>query len=182
MKSFIAFSIAFLTSILLAAQSAPSTPIPKLVKKTIGQSGCSAYCPEGMPDFELSQSEDSSDVYTSEIEVNGFFYSCIAVKFKEPFTDSSPEELEALLMSYLEYLEDQFKVIWTAGAGNGHLLESAPDARGVLNYWKDIEGTQFAVKGWVSQKALGVMILYGEEEYPNLNLQQMYLNGFRFEK
>ena len=146
----------------------------------IGQSGCSAYFPEGMPDFELSKSEDGADVYTSEVAVDGFMFGCIAVKFVEPFTDSSPEEMEGLLISYMEYLKSHFEITASAGVGKGHTLESSPDARGVLDYWEDAEKTQFAVKGWVNQRALGVMIIYGPIEYPNFNLQQMYLDGFRF--
>lgn len=169
-----------LLPILLTAQTTSTVKVPRLSKMAIGQSGCAAYFPEGMPEFELSKSEDGSDVYTSEVEVDGFLFGCIAVKFGETFTDSSPEDMEALLISYMEFLQGNFGVTASAGVGKGHTLESAPDARGVIDYWEDAAGVQYAVKGWVNQQALGIMVIYGPKEYPHFNLQQMYLDGFRF--
>ena len=180
MKSFATLLAALILPMLLSAQSEETVKVPRLSKMAIGQSGCAAYFPEGMPEFELSKSEDGADVYTSDMEVDGFRFACITVKFVEPFTDSSPEELEELLIGYLEYLQSQFDIASSAGVGRGHTLESAPDARGVLDYWEDSEETQYAVKGWINQRALGIMLIYGESEYPHFNLQQMYLDGFRF--
>ena len=182
MKSFATLFAALLFPIILSAQSEETVKVPRLSKMDIGQSGCAAYFPEGMPDFELSKSEDGADVYTSDMEVDGFRFACITVKFTEPFTDSEPDELEELLIGYLEYLQTQFEITSSAGVGLGHTLESAPDARGVLDYWEDGEGTQYAVKGWINQKAIGIMISYGPGEYPHFNLQQMYLDSFRFGK
>lgn len=178
----VATCIAFLfLPFLLAAQTEATVKVPRLSKTAIGESGCSAYFPEGMPDFELTKSEDGSDVYTGEVEVDGgYLFSCITVKFGEPFTDSSPEEMEELLISYMEFLQTNFEITDAAGVGKGHTLESDPDARGVIDYWDDDEGIHFAVKGWVNQKALGIMLIYGKGEYPHFNLQQMYLDGFRF--
>jgi hypothetical protein len=180
MKSFATLLAALILPILLSAQTEGSLKNPRLSKKEIGQSGCSAYFPEGMGDFELSKSEDGADVYTGEVAVDGFSFACIAVKFSEPFTDSSPEEMEQLLISYMDYLKGQFSITASAGVGRGHTLESTPDARGVIDYWEDAESTQYAVKGWANQRAIGIMVLYGPTEYPHFNLQQMYLDGFRF--
>jgi len=166
---------AFLPVFLLA-----QTDVPRLSKMPIGESGCSAYFPSGMPAFEASKSEDGADVYTSEMEVGEYRFGCIAVKFSEPFSDSSPEELEELLISYMDYLKEQFGITSSAGYGKGHLQEGLPDVRGVLDYWQDAEKTQFAIKGWVNQHYLGIMFVYGATEYPIFNVQQMYLDGFRF--
>ncbi len=65
----------------LVSQTEASTKVPRLVKKAIGESGCYAYFPAGMGDFELSKSEDGADVYTGEVAVDGFRFACIAVKF-----------------------------------------------------------------------------------------------------
>ena len=164
----------------LAAQTEETVKVPRLTKMAIGQSGCSAYFPQGMPDFNLSKSEDSSEVYTSEVEVDGYLFSCITVKFGMPFTDTAPEDLETLLISYMDFLKTNFNITTSAGVGRGHTLESAPDARGVIDFWEDADSLHYAVKGWVNEKYLGIMFIYGEDDYPHLNLQQMYLDGFRF--
>ncbi|MCC6722907.1 MAG: hypothetical protein IT258_00255 [Saprospiraceae bacterium] len=154
--------------------------VPRLSKMAIGQSGCYGYFPAGMSEFTPSKSEDGADVYTGEAEVDGFHFACITVKFAEPFTDSSPEEMEELLISYMAFLQEQFGITTSAGVGRGHTLETAPDARGVIDYWEGADSVQYAVKGWVNPKALAIMMIYGATEYPIFNLQQMYLDGFRF--
>ncbi len=146
----------------------------------IGQSGCSAYFPEGMPEFTLQKSEDGADVYTSELDVDGYLFGCITVRFTEPFSDSSPEELEDLLIGYLDYLEESFDIYDSVGVGRGHTLECCPSARGVIDYWDDLDDNHFAVKGWINQNNIGILFIAGEGDYPHFNLQQMYLDGFRF--
>lgn len=180
MKNFAVLFIALVLPSLFLAQSESKAKIPRLSKMDIGISGCTGYFPEDMPEFEMTKSDDGSDVFTSEIEVDGYFFACITVKFGEPFSDSTPDDMEALLVSYLEYLQSQFGITTSAGAGKGHTLETDPDARGVLDYWEDANHTQYAVKGWVNSKYIGIMLLYGPAEYPHFNLQQMYLDGFRF--
>jgi len=157
------------------AQSAP-----RLEKKVIGNSGCFGYFPKDMPDFEVSYSEDGAAVFTSEIEVGEHNFSCITVKFKDPFVDSDREDMQELLISYLDFLQSQFGVTGTAGYGKGHTLESNPNATGILDYWEDADGLQYAVKGWVDQSYMGINFIYGKEDYPFFSLQEMFLNGFRF--
>ena len=133
-----------------------------------------------MPEFELSKSEDDAEVYTSDLELDGFRFASVSVKFSEAFTDAEPEDLEDLLISYLDYLKEKFEIEDAAGYGRGHTLESASDAIGVLDYWEDGDGLHYAVKGWINPKYIGIMFIYGEGDYPHFNVQQMYLDGFRF--
>lgn len=168
-------ALAFFPVFLLA-----QTDVPRLSKMPIGESGCSAYFPEGMPAFEASKSEDGADVYTAEMQLGNYTFGCIAVKFSEPFSDASPDDMEELLLGYLNYLQEQFEITSSAGYGTGHVQEGLPDVRGVIDFWEDDDGFKHAVKGWVNQKYLGIMYIGGYEDYPNFNVQQMYLDGFRF--
>lgn len=172
-----------LTAVFVAgfSQETPtSSKVPRLNKTGIGQSGCAAYLPAEMPEFTLAKSEDGSDVYTSEAIVDSFAFGCITVRFAETFANASAEELEELLISYLEFLKSLFEITGATGYGKGHTQESAPDARGVIDYWKDGAGRQYVVKGWINPQCIGILYIGGAGEYPHFNLQQMYLDGFRF--
>lgn len=175
------FAILLVLAVLPFALLSQETKAPRLEKTAIGSSGSSAYLPANMPEFELSYSEDKAEVYTSEIEIDSFAFGCIAVKFAEPFTDSDPEEMETLLISYLDFLKGAFEITGAAGYGRGHTMDTHPDARGVLDYWEDAQKVQYVVKGWVNQRNLGILYIAGPREYPYFNLQQLYLNGWRFE-
>lgn len=153
--------------------------VPRLQRTNIGTTGLSAYLPVGFPEFAVAPSEDGSRVHTGELAQGGFVYGAIGLRFAAPLEDG-PESWEQLLISYLDFLKAQLGVTGAAGYGLGHRLESEPSARGVIDYWEDASGTQYAIKGWVTQTHLAVLFIAGPAEYPVLTAQQLYLDGIRF--
>lgn len=158
---------------------APAPAIPRLSRQEIADCGCALYAPPGMSFDPPTLSQDGSRVWQGQVELNGWRYGIIAVRFAEPQTASSPAELEDMLVSYLQFLQSQLGVRASAGVGRGHTRPDNPGARGVIDYWQDAEGRSWAVKGWVDAQHLAVLTLSGNGEYPWFNLQQMYLDGFR---
>jgi hypothetical protein len=152
--------------------------IPHFEKLPIGDSGCFGYFP-GDPQFETTFSEDSSKVYTGEVSTDSFNYFAICVKLSLVLNDAKEEQI-GLLESYMDYLQQAFDITASAGYGEGHTLDGYPAVSGVIDYWTDIDGYQWAVKGWVNAQFLVVMGIYGSGEYPYFNAQQMYFNGIRF--
>lgn len=155
--------------------------IPRFQKVSISTSGCTAYMPSVPEAFSQSFSPDSSVVYQGECTFDGFEFGVIAVKFHLP-VGGSDKDKEDLLVSYMDYLKGEFKVKASAGYGRGHHLDSEPSAVGVIDYWKDQQGGEIAVKAWINGELIGFLYLSGKTEYPNFNVQQLFLNGFRFPK
>ncbi len=160
---------------LLSAQVA----VPRFAKYDVAETGCKVYLPGDPGEFELTLSEDKSEVYTAEVTHEDYNFAVIVVKFSEPIGDATDDKND-MMTSYLDFLQKQFAVTDAAGYGLGHTLESAPDAVGVIDYWEDSDGLQYAVKSWCDGNFLAVLVLYGSEEYPYLTAQEMFLNGFRF--
>lgn len=163
---------------LLSAQI--SQPIPRLAKTPIGKTGCYAYLPDSKTErkFELTYSPDSAKVYTGDFKEGDFNFAVILVVLNAKL--STYQEKEDMLIGYLDYLQTTFGVVNATGYGKGHLLASSPNATGILDYWEDGDGNKWAVKAWADENKLGVMMLYGPKEYPYFNVQQMFLDGFRF--
>jgi len=157
--------------------AAPS--VPRFVRTNLGDLGVSAYLPRGFPSFEASKSEDGSEMRVGELVDGGFVFSCIAVRFKDPM-EGTGDQLEELLISYLNHLQTVFEVVDSTGYGRGYTLESDPAARGVLDYWQDSEERDIAVMGWITPTHIIVLTIGGKGEYPHFNAQQMYLRGARF--
>jgi hypothetical protein len=166
--------------LLVAAVGFGQNPIPRLSKIPIGDSGCSAYFPAGLETFELSYSEDSSKVYTGEIYASNYVFGTITIKFAQPITADEEMYFDTLAIGYLEFLRTVFEITSYAGIGSGHTLESNPNAKGYIDYWEDVEGDKWAVKAWIDGNYLSVMYIAGDIDNMNFNLQQMFLNGFRF--
>ncbi len=166
------FLVVFITTV--------SAQVPRFTKYQINETGRYAYFPEDPGTVEPVMSDDGSDVYTYEVEFENTFYGTIMVDFTDDaFKENSKEEMEEVLISYLDYLQGAFSITETAGYGKGHTLESNPDAVGVLDYWEDATGEPWVIKGWVDQNSLAVMYMYSTE-LPAQGIQDVFLNGFRF--
>lgn len=174
-KLFLTLYIAFFTLYNQAQET-----FPRMVKQDIGTSGCQAYFPGTVESFELSYSEDGASVYTGEIEVNGYNFATITVKFANPIPDRAGVVWDGLVDSYLTFLQQQFSITESVGLGKGHSLESHPIAKGYLDYWEDADGIQYVIKVWMDENYMGILFIYGDINQFNFNIQQVFLNGFRF--
>jgi hypothetical protein len=161
------------------AAPAPA-PAPRIEKQAIGECGCSAYAPPGLTFEPPSKSPDGADVWTGSTFVDGWEFGVIAVKFADAGFGADVD-LEALAEGYMEYLKGTLEITSAAGFGRGHTLESNPAAKGIIDFWKDAEGDEFAVKSWIDQKRLAVLFVAGPGAYPVPTVQQLFLDGFRFE-
>jgi hypothetical protein len=177
------FKACIITLLLLAGfqTAAFAQKAPRFTKTPVGDSGASVYLP-GLPvDQTVSYSPDSSKVYTMEaIDTSqgaSYRFGVIVVNLNGVDLKDMEEEM---LTQYMDYLKDMFGVKQSAGYGKGHTLDTHPTAKGVLDYWLDAEETHWVVKGWAAESTLFVMFIYGPEDYPNVNVAQLYLNGARF--
>lgn len=179
MKLFFVVTLMFL-SLIGFAQETEEFHAPRYVKQAISESGVSLYLPQSDDiGLEKSFSDDSSEVYTMDVEESGYHYAGIVVKLNGTILETY-EDREAMLINYMDFLKTAFTITEVAGYGKGHILESAPGAVGEIDYWYD-EENQWAVKGWATQTHLVILMLYGADEYPNFTSQQMFLDGVRFD-
>lgn len=179
MKPFFVVTLLFL-SFFGSAQETEEFHAPRYVKQAISESGVSLYLPQSDDiGLEKSLSDDSSEVYTMDVEEGGYHYAGIVVKLNGTILETY-EDREAMLINYMDYLKSVFNILEVAGYGKGHTLESASDAVGVIDYWHDGED-EWAVKGWATKTHIVILMLYGADEYPNFTSQQMFLDGVRFE-
>ncbi len=184
MKYFFLNAFIYLTFSVLSQETKEYT-VPRMEKKEIMSSGTSAYFPKiQTSDFEstytenLTLSPDSAKVYIANTNFEDFDFTVILVQFNG-LTMNTSEEKEYLLISYLDYLQQSLEITGAAGYGKGHTSSHNPTALGVIDYWTDGEET-IAVKGWIVENQLAVMLLSGKVEYPYFNIQEMFLNGIRF--
>lgn len=148
-----------------------------LKKYPVAQTGCTVYmfCDPGK--FEISYSEDSSEVYAGECIKDGFTHGLICVVLKDSVGIN--EDAEGLLESYLDFLKSQFKIRDAAGYGKGMHLKDRDDIIGIIDYWQAEDKSQYAIQGWTDGKIIAVLYVNGMEQ-PDLNKQKIFFNGFRF--
>jgi hypothetical protein len=146
-------------------------------KYPIGASGCSAYFFSDPGQANVSFSPDSSTVYTIESQdTEGITYSIIVIDLSIELME---EEIEPMLISYVDYLKEQFGVTASVGYGKGHRLGSYDKARGVIDFWNTKED-DVAVKAWGDPNFLSVMMVFSERGKDVTNKSQAFFNGFRF--
>lgn len=167
-----------LFALFAAASLFAQDTIPRFKKIPVQKSGCFMYAPDTLQ-FDLSYSDDSSAVYTGEWIIGDHRFAAIIVDLNN-VTFESKEEKEDLLMSYMDFLQSSFEITDAVGYGKGHTLENDPTAIGVIDYWMDASADEWAVKGWINDDYIAVLMIYGAGQYPHHSIQEMYLNGIRF--
>ena len=148
-----------------------------LKKYDITGSGCSVYsfCDPGK--FEMTLSQDSAKVYTSECENEGTHYGVICIKMVSSIAPLS--DAEEVLISYLDYLKTAFKITSAAGYGKGHRLRDNENTRGVIDYWQDDEKNNWKIKGWTNGDFIAVVYAYSLKELPDSKVNT-FLDGLVF--
>ena len=170
--------IFFVILLFLFSTNTISAQTPRFQKYDINQTGAAIYLP-GEPVFEKDYSEDSSELFTCQMDFADVTYGAIIVKFAEPL-GSDTTVWEELLLSYMQFLNSSaFMLTNAVDPGYGRTLESHPSARGILIYGEDADKKQYAIKGWVDENFIAVLYVYSMEEM-NYNIQSLFLNGFRF--
>ncbi len=146
-----------------------------LKKYPIGNSGCSlySYCASK---YEMTLSDDSSQVYTGECTVADVAYGVICVRLLSPLTDLTMAE--DLLISYLDFLKSNFEIQKAAGYGKGHILNNNEKTRGILDYWEDKDQDKWKIKAWTDGKYIGFMYAYSKKELPEAKVN-VFLDSFR---
>lgn len=146
-------------------------------KYAIGNSGCSvySYCDPGK--FEMTYSQDSAKVFTSECNIDNVYYGMICIELTEP--TANIKEGEDVLVSYLDFLKSAFKVTEAAGYGKGHRLRGKEGTRGIIDYWKDGDKNQWKVKGWTDSKFIAVLYAYSLADLSETKVNA-FLDGFLF--
>ncbi|MFN8285232.1 MAG: hypothetical protein U0V74_00690 [Chitinophagales bacterium] len=151
---------------------------PRFTKMPIGNSGAYAYMPAKGDPAEFSYSQDSSKVFTMNASFDDYLYDVIYIEFAQAF--ETDEQVDAVLVSYLDYLKTVLKTTSCAGYGKGHILSTHKQAQGVKDYCKDDEGSELQLMGWADKHYLAVLVITGDKQYPNQSVVDMFLNGIRF--
>ncbi len=147
-----------------------------LKKVPISNSGCSVYAFCDLK-FEKKYSEDSSLMYLGECSNDNIMYGVICVKLLLPIDDLN--EVEKILIDYLDYLKSRFNILKSTGYGKGHRLANNENTRGILDYWEDDEKNNWKIKAWTNGKFIGVLYGYSAKELNETKLN-IFLESFRF--
>jgi len=152
----------------------------RLSKCDIGESGCSAYFVSEPEIADVSAMEDGSEVYTTTATCESHTFGILIVKFAEPISDDV-ETKEDVLETYTDIVKSLLEVTASAGYGKGHTHDKNPNAVGIIDFCEDSFGNTIAMKSWADTKyaAMLYVISPGDKEL-NFNVQQLFLNGFRF--
>lgn len=149
---------------------------PRFKKYNVGETPVQIYLPTE-PKWDKSLSEDGSEVYFYDDLFGTMDYTAIIVKLS---SDIEPGKTEALLESYMTYLEDSvFSLDQKAGYGKGHTLDNQPTVKGLLQIGKSKEGKEYKILGWTDGKYIAVLATSSLEEM-NYSIQELFLKGIRF--
>lgn len=163
--------------VLLSFFSIAAASSQSLNKYDIGNSGCTIYSFCDPVKFDVTYSEDSAKVFTSECKGADAYYGIICIKLAAEISPISTAE--TTLVSYLDFLKSAFKITSAAGYGKGHRLRGDENTRGIIDYWKDDEKNNWKVKGWTDGKYIAVLYTYSLKDLPDTKVNA-FLDGLSF--
>ena len=147
----------------------------------IDNTGYSALFPANPGKAEVSLSNNELKQYTMEVTSNGNRYGLQLIILEDNFLNSDKETLENLLVSYMQLL----KLSYDVTSGIGYIKEQKhkinTDATGILDFWEDERGAQWAVKGWVDKHTLAVLYVHTRSA-ADMVVPYGFLDGFTFKK
>jgi len=147
-----------------------------LKKYPISNSGCSIYNYCAI-NYQLSKSQDSSQIYTGECKKDDITYGVICVKLINPVTEMMMAE--DLIISYADYLKESFKITKASGYGRGHMLDNNEKTRGIVDYWSDAEDTNWKIKAWTDGKFIGFLFVQSKKPLTE-GIINVFLDSFKF--
>lgn len=173
------YCVLFLLLLGVSVQDLSAEP-PLWQKVDIGASGCKAYFPGIPPEATVMLTSDSSKMYTMSLPSDhweGYYFNLITVVLKDgQFTGNE----ENMLISYMDFLKQQFGVTEAMGYGKGHTLDTHPTSKGIIDYWENSDGYYFTLTGWCAEDILTIMYVVGEQNHLDYNICNMFFKGFRF--
>lgn len=147
----------------------------------INHTGYFALFPADPGKAEVSISDNELEVFSSEMEYSDMRFGVILVLLEDKFIYSDRETLESLLISYMEFQKLSYDITSSIGYIKGQAHPAKPSATGVLDFWEDERGAQWAVKGWIANDALAFVYVNSRDPLA-MQVPYAFLDGFGFKK
>lgn len=160
------------TTIVLRISSSSRATMKKFL---IGDTGCSVYTFSGENDFDTTMTLTGDRMYLHDYTENGVTYGVICIHMKEQY---AVDEAEELLKKYMGKLKGSLFVLHDTGIMDAHDYNSISTIS-LENYWQDVEGIDWKVKGYTNGKVLSVLYVKNISQ-AEIKKQEFFLDSFHF--
>ncbi len=152
----------------------------RFAKYPIGDSETFAYF-VGKPDsVEVSKMENGNIVYSTSNVCNNTTFGILVIKFANPISADKKTQQE-LLINYMNVTKELCNITKSTGVGLGHTHPKNAEAQGIIDFCSDAKDNNFNLKAWINTRYAAILyISFSPQNELNFNIQQLFLNGFRF--
>jgi hypothetical protein len=121
--------------------------------------------------------EKGNTVYVGQAKEGAVVYGFATVELSQILY--ARKEAEQALFLFMEDMLPSFNIAYTAGLIHGYNHPHSAAVWGMTEYWQDLEGTDWKVKGWTDGRVMTVLYVKGIG-YSSIDQQEAYLNSFQF--
>jgi hypothetical protein len=114
-------------------------------------------------------------VQVHEYKDNDATFGIITIRLKNWFSEL--QQAEPVLTEFMQQLQPTFAVQHTTGRVVHY--ESQQTKIDITDYWQDVEGTDWKVKGWTDGKTMAVLYIRNIAQVP-VEKESFFLNGMLF--
>jgi hypothetical protein len=114
-------------------------------------------------------------VQVYEYKDNDATFGIITIRLKNRY--AKLQQAEPVLTEFMQQLQPTFAVQHTTG----RMVDYEPQQTkmAVIDYWQDVEGTDWKVKGWTDGKTMAVLYIKNIAQVP-VEKEGFFLNGALF--
>ena len=134
--------------------------------------GCSALLNSGSRTLHIRQTKDGDRLFFNEHIEEGITYGMIGVQMRE---EHSLDDAERILVNFINRSRKPLKIYCNASME----VETTDDLLTITDYWQDMNGTDWKVKGYTNGKIVSLLYVKNINDTP-VRAHDLYLNGFRF--
>ncbi|MDQ6608988.1 MAG: hypothetical protein M3Y85_04125 [Bacteroidota bacterium] len=147
-------------------------PSPRFQRYLLGQSRCTALLPSGHNRLHIKYTKEGDKVYFNDATIENVTYGLICVNMENLYTI---RQAETILIQYITGMRKPLHIAHNTGMQ----LSYERGQITIADYWQDVEGKDWMVRGYSDGKTVAVLYVKNVTEIA-VHEHDVFLNGFRF--
>jgi len=158
---------------------AQESNIPKKVQ--IEKTGCAMYFFGTPSAWEITELGQNDTLFVAQSDHNDIKYGAFIIKYDKVDDKIFQKEIKTQnMLNLLGVFKETYNIKRCVGEGLGRTLNNYPDVVGALDYCEDESQNQFSIHSWSNGKIVAILFVASADVEPNINMQELFFNGFRF--
>jgi hypothetical protein len=153
-----------------------------LQRTNVEKTGCYMYFIGTSMPWDITEISTRDTLFVAQSSYKEVTYGAFIIKYNEVSDELKTDDgKKNNMLHLLNLFKDTYNIKRCMGVGLGRTLEAYPAVIGAIDYCEDDTQQRFVIHTWSNGNIIAILYLFALEETEiNINLQEVYFNGFHF--